>query len=339
MKTNKYSSRPANYFKSLRSKVDLKDPKKEAEQLRKYIAVNDTIINDAKAKAVQELETKYETEKNERDLAETRANLAESKLQVKNRNNIIFGSLGLAIILGLLGYLFYNQQRLKNRQLKKEAELSAALARIETQNSLQEQRLRISRDLHDNIGAQLTFIISSLDNLKFGFSDMGEALSKKLSGISSFTSDTIYELRDTIWAMNKSEISMEDLQVRISNLIEKARLATGETSFRFDMEDSIASDRAFSSVVGMNVYRIIQEGINNSIKYASASEISVHISEENSEYLIHVKDNGNGFDKSTEPAGNGLNNMKKRAMDCNGTVEVLSEIGKGTSVQLKIPQK
>jgi len=318
--------------------LDLKEPKKEADMLRKYIAVSDTIINETKAKAVEEFETKYETEKKEKDLAETRANLAESELSVKNKNNIIFGSLGLAIILGLLGYLFYNQQRLKNKQLTKEAELSNALAKIETQNRLQEQRLRISRDLHDNIGAQLTFIISSLDNLKFGFSDMGAALSKKLSGISSFTSDTIYELRDTIWAMNKSEISMEDLQARISNLIEKARLSTGKTSFHFNMDDSIANDRAFTSVVGMNVYRIIQEAINNSIKYAEASEISVHISEEDNHYTIITKDNGNGFDRTTTDAGNGLNNIKKRALDCKGTVEIISELGKGTSVHLEIPQ-
>ena len=84
------------------------------------------------------------------------------------------------------------------------------MAKIETQNKLQEQRLRISRDLHDNIGAQLTFIISSIDNLKFGFTDISEKLGSKLSNISSFTQQTIYELRDTIWAMNK-EILMKHM--------------------------------------------------------------------------------------------------------------------------------
>ncbi|HCY83071.1 MAG TPA: two-component sensor histidine kinase, partial [Xanthomarina gelatinilytica] len=105
--------------------------------------------------------------------------------------------------------------------LKKETELKEALIKIETQNKLQDQRLRISRDLHDNIGAQLTFIISSLDNLKYGFK-LPDNLNDKLKYISEFTSSTIYELRDTIWAMNKSEISFEDLQSRISNFIEKA---------------------------------------------------------------------------------------------------------------------
>lgn len=75
----------------------------------------------------------------------------------------------LTFIIKLIGFLVYNQQKLKNRQLHKENELRDALIQIETQNRLQEQRLRISRDLRDNIGAQLTFIISSIDNLKYGF--------------------------------------------------------------------------------------------------------------------------------------------------------------------------
>lgn len=136
--------------------------------------------------------------------------------------------LGLvAILLSVLGYLLYNQQKLKNRQLQKESELKEALARIETQNKLQDQRLKISRDLHDNIGAQLTFIISSIENLQYGFEIKNEKLTKKLQDISAFTKETIYELRDTIWAMNKSEISLEDLQTRISNFVENANTIQG----------------------------------------------------------------------------------------------------------------
>lgn len=180
----------------------------------------------------------------------------------------------LAVILSLLGYLFYSQQRIKNRQLQKENELKDALIKIETQNRLQEQRLRISRDLHDNIGAQLTFIISSLDNLKYGF-QLPEKLSNKLKSISEFTSTTIYELRDTIWAMNKNEISLEDLQSRISNFIDKANFATDR--IKFDFKSNASDDKNFTltSVQGMNVYRIVQEAINNALKYANAKNITV----------------------------------------------------------------
>jgi signal transduction histidine kinase len=64
---------------------------------------------------------------------------------------------------------------LKNKQQHQEFELKSAMAQIESQNKLQEQRLSISRDLHDNIGAQLTFIISSLENTKFGIPNLETA--------------------------------------------------------------------------------------------------------------------------------------------------------------------
>ena len=247
------------------------------------------------------------------------------------------GSLGLALILGLLGFLFFNQQKLKNRQLKKEGELKTALAKIETQNSLQEQRLRISRDLHDNIGSQLTFIISSIDNLKFGFSNMEEKLSNKLQGISAFTTQTIYELRDTIWAMNKNMISFEDLQSRIINFIDNAKLASEKTKFSFNIATGINENYTLTSMQGMNIYRIIQESVNNALKYSNAPNIEVSISRENEILIFTIIDDGNGFNKDLITLGNGLNNIKKRTKDLKGILEISSEEKKGTEINIRIP--
>ena len=144
---------------------------KGREYLDKAVTLSEEIYSTENAEAIANLETKFKVAEKEADLATTRANLAETELKVEQRNTMIYGALGLALILGLLGYLFYNQQKLKNRQLVKEGELKTALARIETQNKLQEQRLRISRDLHDNIGSQLTFIISSVDSLQYGLKE------------------------------------------------------------------------------------------------------------------------------------------------------------------------
>jgi signal transduction histidine kinase len=259
-------------------------------------------------------------------------------LEVRRKNTFIFGSLGLALILGLLGYLLYNQQKMKNRQLQKETELTSALAKIETQNKLQEQRLRISRDLHDNIGAQLTFIISSIDNLKYGFTDISEKLGNKLIGISSFTQQTIYELRDTIWAMNKENITFEDLQSRIANFIEHAKNASEKTDFSFNIDENVDETHIFSSVEGMNIYRIIQEAVNNALKYASADEIEVNISEKENKYTVEITDTGIGFDQDSTELGNGLNNMKKRAREIGGNIKFVSKINKGTKVILNFPK-
>ena len=302
-----------------------------------YSTVKDSIHSIKVQESIAALNIEFETEKKQNEILQQRTQLAEKDLEVRRKNTFIFGSLGLALILGLLGYLLYNQQKLKNRQLQKESELRTALAKIETQNKLQEQRLRISRDLHDNIGAQLTFIISSIDNLKFGFTDISEKLGNKLNNISSFTQQTIYELRDTIWAMNKENITFEDLQARIANFIEHAKNASEKTDFSFNIEQNVDESHIFSSVAGMNIYRIIQEAVNNALKYASADEIEVNISEKEGKYYIEITDDGIGFDQDNTELGNGLNNMKKRAREIGGTLQIKSS-KKGTSVLLKVPK-
>lgn len=309
------------------------DTEKALAYYKDYSKFRDSILNIETNSKVAQLEIEFQTEKKEKEILSQRADLAEKELDISKKNNYILGLVALAIVLGLIGYLFYNQQKLKNRQLKKENELKDALLEIETQNKLQEQRLRISRDLHDNIGAQLTFVISSLDNLKYGFK-IPEKLGKKLQGISEFTTTTIYELRDTIWAMNKDAITFEDLETRISNFIDKANLAGQNINFDFSVDNEVDSQKTFSSVVGMNIYRIIQEAINNAMKYAEASKISVDITNANGKLKIRIKDDGTGFEVDKAELGNGLNNMKKRAIELNGELQITSKINEGTSIEL-----
>jgi signal transduction histidine kinase len=312
------------------------DYKNAYAYLNRYAVQKDSVFETEKTKTVFELETKYETEKKEKEILSQRADIAEKELDISKKNSYILGLGALTIVLGLLGYLIYNQQKLKNRQLKKQNELKDALLKIETQNKLQDQRLRISRDLHDNIGAQLTFIISSIDNLKYAFEIKNKKLKDKLSTISDFTSITIYELRDTIWAMNKSKISFEDLQTRISNYIDKAHLYDSNIKFSFNVDDTVDTSKKFTSVEGMNIHRVIQEAIHNSLKYAEATMIKVEIKEVNSNLLFKISDNGIGFDLALVKRGNGLHNMEKRIKNIGGDVQIYSKENKGTEIIITI---
>ncbi|NNC70905.1 MAG: two-component sensor histidine kinase, partial [Flavobacteriaceae bacterium] len=94
-------------------------------------------------------------------------------------------------------------------------------------------------------------------------------------------------------------------------------------------------DLIFSSVQGMNIYRIIQEGVNNALKYADAEEINVTIID-NDLIEIVIEDNGSGFDESDIEYGNGLKNMKKRAQDINAELSVNSTKNKGTIITVAL---
>ncbi len=305
--------------------------------LKLYIRYNDSILNQQKIKSIAEIETKYETAKKEKEIALQKEQLLEQELAIKSRNLYAILLASALLILAIIFFSIYKRNQLKRNQLQKEIDLKDALAKIKTQNRLQEQRLRISRDLHDNIGSQLTFIISSIDNLKYISKDANTKLKDKLSSISSFTGDTIHQLRDTIWAMNKSEITVEDLHARILSFIEQAKAAVPETDFEIGY--TIDKNTSLSSLEGMNVFRVIQEAINNAIKYADAKNIVIQLSKNNKNFTISIVDNGKGFDINTVDLGNGLSNMEKRMSEISGRININSKLEKGTEIKLDIPIK
>jgi len=308
----------------------LNQPDSVAFYSNQYAVLKDELLQNAVVKQTSELEAKYQNAKKEKLLLEKEADS-------RRKNNLLIGISVMAFFIALIGFLIYRQQKLKNRQQHQEFQLKSAIAQIETQNQLQEQRLSISRDLHDNIGAQLTFIISSVDNIKYAFDIQNAKLDNKLQSISNFTKYTIVELRDTIWAMNNNEITFEDLRSRILNFIEKAKDAREEIDFRFMIDESLNQNK-LSSISGMNIYRTIQEAVNNAIKYSEASEITIDVKNTDNTITIYVKDNGIGFNPETIEKGNGLLNMQKRIEDIGGIFKLLSEDKKGTTIVLLLKE-
>ena len=298
------------------------------ENYKKHIQFKDSLISKETNSKIAELEIKYETNEKEKQLLQKEA---EAK---RKTTTIIIISI-LAFFIALVGFLIYRQQRLKNIQQKQEFELQSAIAQIENQNKLHEQRLAISRDLHDNIGAQLTFIISSVENLKFGFPTMETMIVNHLTKISDFTKTTILELRDTIWAMNANEFTFDDLSSRIYNFIEKAQSVKENTAFIFSIDDTLKNSK-FSSLEGVNLYRTIQEAVNNAIKYADAKEISVQVHPHKNGIIIEISDNGKGFDINTIDLGNGIVNMQKRIEEIGGTFKIESQPTKGTQITMTL---
>ena len=307
---------------------NLGDHQNALQNFKKFSALKDSLINQETNSKIAELEVKFDTNEKEKQLLQKQAEVETSR--IKFSVAIVF-----AILASIIGFLFYRQQRLKNKQQHQEFELKSAMAQIESQNKLQEQRLSISRDLHDNIGAQLTFIISSLENTKFGIPNLETAVEKRLDKISDFTRNTIVELRDTIWAMNKADFTMEDLSSRIFNFVEQAQSANQNILFNFSIDENL-KNKKFSSVVGVNLYRTIQESVNNAMKYANAHHIVINAEKFQEGLKIEIKDDGKGFDTKNVDVGNGLLNMKKRMEEIGGNFAINSEIGKGTSVNVEL---
>lgn len=311
-----------------KSYLELDDYKNAFNYNKIFQTLKDSTINTETNGRVAALQIEFETEKKEKEIAQQKEQLLARELELKNKNNftVILGS-GV-LLLAIISFGLYKRQQHKRREYANQLELKEAL----TFSKLQDQRLRISKDLHDNIGSQLTFIISSIDNLKFLTNDANQNLKNKLTEINGFASGTILQLRDTVWAMNKNEISFGDFQSRVLTFIEKAKTATNNIQFNFN--STIISEIVFSSIKGINIFRVIQEAINNTIKYANATEILVDISETENELLFVISDNGKGFDINKVELGNGLENMQRRIQEIEGEINFNSEINTGTTITI-----
>lgn len=311
-----------------KSYIELGDYKNAFIYNKIFQTLKDSTINTETNSRVATLQIEFETEKKEKEIAQQKEQLLARELEINNKNNfnVLLGS-GI-LMLGIVLFGLHKRQQHKRREYQNQLKLKEA----QTFSKLQDQRLSISRDLHDNIGSQLTLIISSIDNLKFLTKNSDTVFQSKLTEINNFAGNTISELRDTIWAMNKNKISYEDFQGRILSFIEKAKLAAGNCHFNFN--STVKSPVYLSSAKGINLFRIIQEAINNALKYARASEISISITETEKNLNIKISDNGIGFDLNTTELGNGLENMQKRAAEINGKINIQSKINAGTQIEI-----
>jgi signal transduction histidine kinase len=321
-----------NYEQLVKNYEAVGDYEKAFHSLKNYWILNDSLYNVQKLKDVEEITAKYEAAERENLILQQRAKISSHRLELKNRLFWIFGLTSLAVVIGLAGFLLYKQQVHKNLLQQEENNKKLSLEKNESQHKLQEQRLSISRDLHDNIGAQLSFIVSSLETIKYHVPQNNEKIISRLQHVDLFARETIRELRDTIWAMNKDGISIKELQSRIANFIEKAKHSHPTVDMVLLTDEHEQWNNRFTGLQGLNIFRVVQEAIINALKYAHPNKIEIHIRKraEGSEFV--VRDDGDGFVESEVEPGNGLANMRKRTSELGGNLMIESSLGKGTVI-------
>lgn len=306
--------------------------KKAFDAYQSYSMIKDSILNETTQKQIEEVQTQYETEIKEKEIAEQRAQISEHELKVEQRNYLLYGLVVLGVFILIIGVVIYNQQKLKQKRLIEENRLKDKIAEAKLQNQLHEERLSISSGLNDNIGAQLTYIISSVDNIKHLFKEADEKLKIKLTDVANFTKTTITQLRDTIWALNKDEISFEDLKGRLYNFLETAKLAQDQIDFSFQSE--LKNQFILNSIQGISIYRIVQEALNNAIKYSAASKVELNILEGADFIQLSIEDDGIGFKITDVILGNGLENMRNRALSMGAEFNLESAPDAGTKITI-----
>ncbi|MCX7743595.1 MAG: histidine kinase [Flavobacteriales bacterium] len=210
--------------------------------------------------------------------------------------------------------------------------LRRKLRLAETHMRLQEERERISRELHDNIGSQLTYIINVLDNITFRLKPQHiEKEKQRLEELSQFSRNTMKHLRETIFALSKDKYEVLELAEKIKTL---ATMYVNELDYNIDLNISVNYNPSLDPIVYLNLYRVVQEALQNAMKYSNSKNIMIDLQSTNQYLSIVIKDEGKGFDMSGVITGNGLKNMRKRANEINAKIEINSMPGNGTQISV-----
>ena len=200
---------------------------------------------------------------------------------------------------------------------------------LELLQNLQQDRERIARDLHDNIGGKLSFIVYSLD----GFEEDDKSKRAQLTeSVNQTVRSVIGSLRETIWAISDANITAWDFSDKLK-IFSKNIFRHSQTQLIFS--ENIVVKRELNALLGLNLYRISQEILNNAFKYAEATEVKIQIYCTAESLSIFFSDNGKGFDTTlNKQESYGLQNIKKRAHEFGITLQLESKIDSGTKYVL-----
>jgi len=318
------------YYKELAKCYQLKGDSKHYEYfLEKVIAAEEAFYKTNSAQAIAELETKYQFEKKE-------ATIAQQRLALVQKNYLFYGSVLVTLLLGAIGWLIYKdlrrRQKLKLQQLQDEEKRLSAKAVADAE---EHERKRIAADLHDNLGAQLSYIKRNVNFIM----DQPTGLSfeegqKYLTNVNDIAQNAMIDLRETIWVLNKDEVSIQEFADKLKSYL-RQQLA-GKEMIAWDFKENLHGNWKLSSGEVMHIFRIVQEVVSNIIKHSGATMINIKLdSASDKAYTLEIIDNGIGFDVNNKYDGHyGLENIEKRSKDISAKLVIESAGNQGTRIIL-----
>lgn len=298
--------------------------------------VNDSIINSDFNNQIIEMQTKYDVEKKDLEIAKNKAELEIKEKQGIIKNGIIISVLALLTLSAIATLLFFRKKKIE-QQAKLDNEI-ALQKEIRTKSILEaeeKERRRIAQDLHDGVGQLLSAAKLNLSNLESKITIKDEEQKTAMQNALSLVDDSVKEVRAVSHNMMPNTLIKLGLASAIREFITKLGNAP---SLKVDLE-IVGLDSRLDNQIETVLYRVIQEVVNNIIKHANASVISMQIIKHDNELNVMIEDNGIGFDiKNIEDfEGIGLKGIQTRIEFLNGSVHFDSSIGRGTTVIIDIP--
>jgi len=333
---NKYTDGIQYLYESMaQTYYSAKNYKNAYEYYVKYMTIRDSLVTAEKAKQVFELETRYQTEKKEKEILK----LTTGK---RIRNIMLFALCGLVVMLTVSGYFMVKNIRHKKiiaeqtiaikeqyiQDLEKERLLVATKSVLKGEES---ERSRMARDLHDGLGGLLSGVKINLSAMK-GNSIITSENVQAFDHALKLLDTSINELRRVAHNLMPETLNQYGLKTALNDFIrEMGHNPAIMLTFSF-----FGADIRFESQLELTTYRIAQELVNNALKHSAATKIDLQLIADVDRVCIQVVDNGKGFDTRCNPCeGKGLFVIRDRVAAYNGTFELESTPGTGTEASVE----
>lgn len=282
-----------------------------------YSKLKDTLFNENKQKTINQLEVQYRTSEKDKELAQKQLLIARQQNKIQQQYLWIGG--GVIGILVLLGIFYRKQHKAKI------AELKANLAGEE------KERLRMAAELHDGIVSKLSSVKMNFDALAPAYAYTPEENTEFKEAL-QLLEQSIVELRTTSQNLQPSILKKAGLTAAVAIYCEKINKVASPLVVDFQLVGELPP---LNEDFQLNIYRIIQELVNNMVKHSKATRALVQFNAGPRQLNITVEDNGIGLppEKLNAENGIGLFNLQKRLKVLNGTMDIATQ--NGTSIYLE----
>lgn len=295
-------------------------------ELQKSVAIKDSIYGIEMAKQLNELMTKYETEKKENEIEKLSSEKLLDAEKIAKQRTLNYSLTAIAALILISGFLIF-----RNVQKKRVAEKHVAV--LEKQNAIENMRSKIASDVHDDMGAGLTKMGLYSEQLLQSQSITAKE-KEVLEKISRYSKEVTNGMREIIWASNPANDNLKSMLGFMRQYID--RFFDG-TNIRpvINFPHNIG-EITLHPEVRRNLFLILKESLNNAVKYSGTDKMDIEFSNENENFKLNIRDYGKGFEQGKKDSfRNGLTNMQWRAEQINALLKLVAAPGKGVQIAVE----
>lgn len=310
------------------------------QNLRLYMTAKDSLMDLERIKNINALNKRFESERKDAELQVLTTTNAEQGAEIqehRRRNMMLAIGIAVTVLIGaLLFALLRNARRSKRLIAEKNAAILEAQTRLvesERAREASEVRTRIARDVHDQLGSDLTKLVMLSTEVKAVAQEDAAALPSIANDIERIAGEANRSLGDIVWSIDPHHDSLAGVTERVRAHAERM-LKWSRVEHTVDCMHE-GPDRSLDPAVKRDIYLIYREALNNAIKYAKAGRIETLFHTSATSLVFEVKDSGIGL-AVTDGNGHGLANMRHRAERCGADLLVEGREGQGTRVRLSM---